>query len=105
MDLNIKALVDRYPNLRLQINLGNRHRIIHRHIDRGSLWVYPLQTSAYTITANGEVRPIIIDMMNQHVLPEIGNSYDDYEAKRKALLIPNITEMANIIRRLGEWHA
>lgn len=40
MDHNIKALVDRYPNLRLQVNLGNRHRIIHRHIDRGSLWVY-----------------------------------------------------------------
>ena len=29
MDLNIKALVDRYPNLRLQVNLGNRHRIRH----------------------------------------------------------------------------
>jgi hypothetical protein len=102
MDQDIKAIVDRYPNLRLQINLGNRHRIIHRRITRGSLWVYPLRSGAYTIAVNGEVKSIIIDMMNKHVLPEIGMSYDDYEAKRKALLIPNITEMANIIRRLGE---
>jgi len=108
MDLNIKALVDRYPNLRLQVNLGNRHRIIHRRIDRGSLWVYPFQTGEYTYGPTGDVKSIIIDLMHKHVLPEVGSSYDDYEAKHKLLLttkiVINITEMAKIIRRLGEWH-
>ena len=103
MDLNIKALVDRYPNLRLQINLGNRHRIIHRHIDRGSLWVGIRRTGEYNIGAGGDVRPVLIDLFNHYADPAIGTYMDDYIPHRKGLIIPNITEMAKIIRRLGEY--
>lgn len=105
MDHHIKVLVDRYPNLRLQVNLGNRHRIIHRRIDRGSLWVGIRRTGDYVIGAGGDVRPVLIDLFDHYVDPAIGTYLDDYIPQRKRLIIPNITEMANIIRRLGEWHA
>ena len=104
MDHNIKAHVDRYPNLRLQVNLGNIHRIIHRRIDRGSLWVGIRRAGVYNIGANGGVLPILIDLFDHYADPVIGTYMDDYIPRRKGLIIPNITEMAKIIRRLGEWH-
>ena len=39
LDHKIQAIVDRYPNLYLQINKGERHRIMHRPISPGSLGI------------------------------------------------------------------
>lgn len=54
MDHQIKAIVDYYPNLRIQVNKGEVHRIIHRRIDRGSLWLGARRTGEYRIDAHGE---------------------------------------------------
>lgn len=37
--MDIKDTVRIYPHLLLQVNKGNRHRIINSSIDKGSLWV------------------------------------------------------------------
>jgi hypothetical protein len=38
-EYHVKAIVERYPNLHLQVNKGEIHRIMHRHIKHGSLWL------------------------------------------------------------------
>jgi hypothetical protein len=104
MDYQIKAIVDRYPNLRIQVNKGERHRIMHRRIDRGSLWLGSRRAGEYGVLANGDVKHILHDLLNCYVDPAIGTDYDAYVIRRKGVVIPNINELAKIIGRLGAWH-
>jgi hypothetical protein len=39
LDHKIQTIVDRYPNLHLQVNKGERHQIMHRRISHGRLWL------------------------------------------------------------------
>ena len=77
---------------------------MHRHINRGSLWLGSRRAGEYGVLANGDVRPILHDLLNRYVDPAIGTDYEDYVIRRKGLVIPNINELAKIIGCLGAWH-
>ena len=77
---------------------------MHRHINRGSLWLGSKRAGEYGVLANGDVRPILHDLLNRYVDPAIGTDYEDYVIRRKGLVIPTIDEIANIIKWLGESH-
>jgi hypothetical protein len=50
----INAVVQRYPNLRLQVNKGERHRIIKNGVSRGSLWLAK-QSERYRLKLTGDI--------------------------------------------------
>ncbi len=50
----INDAVNRHPNLRLQVNKGERHRITRQGISRGSLWLEK-QTEYYRLKLTGDI--------------------------------------------------
>lgn len=53
----VKATVEQCPKLELQINKGERHRIIHSGIRSGSLWITP-RLKSYCVCPTGEVETL-----------------------------------------------
>lgn len=50
----IHEAVNRYPNLRLQENEGERHRIMKDGVSNGSLWLEK-QTKCYRLKLTGDI--------------------------------------------------
>ena len=52
MNTEVKSIVGKCPMLRLQLNKGERHRIMRGDIRRGSLWVIP-RSNWYSVFVTG----------------------------------------------------
>ena len=100
MDRTIKAIVEQCPMLRVQVNKGERHRIMHNGIRRGSLWVTP-RTHWYCVEPTGEVGALMYNFLHDHFGPETG---EDYKGRWKYWDIKGIGDVSTIIRRFGENH-
>ena len=95
----INAAVQRYPNLRLQVNKGEIHRIRKDGITSGSLWLEK-QRECYRLQLTGEVIPLLTD----YVIKQVGDpAYVDkgYNVWR----LPFDGSMEKIMRKLAETDA
>jgi hypothetical protein len=97
MNGDIKAIVRHYPMLTLQLNKGERYRIMRSDIRRGSLWVSP-RINAYSITPTGEVASLMDHFLRSNFGPETG---EDYKKRWKYWKI-NVADVSSVIRHFGE---
>jgi len=97
MDSDIKAIVEQCPTLRLQVNKGERHRITHSGVRRGSLWVQP-RTNGYCVIPTGEVEALILHFLHTHCGDESGK---DYKGRWKWWNIAQ-RDLAKVIQHFGE---
>jgi hypothetical protein len=98
MNRDIKAIVDLYPLLHLQVNKGERHRIMRSDIKRGSLWIAP-RVHYYSVTPSGEVEVLLDHFLRSHFGAEHGV---DYKQRWKWWNIPELGDVAKIIQRFAE---
>ena len=95
MDSNIKSTIEQCSKLRLQVNKGERHRIMHSAVKRGSLWVEPRRRS-YNILPTGEVKSLLHDFIFSRFGPEKGESRPG-----KYWELSNCNDVAEVIRRFN----
>ena len=98
MNREIQAIVKQYPMLTLQVNKGERHRIMRNGIRRGSLWISP-RINAYSITPTGEVASLMDHFLRSNFGPETG---EDYKGRWKYWKISDIADVSSIIRHFAE---
>jgi hypothetical protein len=96
MNSDIKAVVDHCPLLHFQVNKGERHRIMHSGIRRGSLWITP-RTDCYCVTPTGEVETLMYHYLHSNFGAESGQ-----DGRYRWWSIADFDEVAGIIRRFGE---
>ena len=96
MNRDIQAIVKQYPTLTLQLNKGERHRIMRSGIRRGSLWISP-RINAYCITPTGEVASLMDHFLRSGFGPETGKdrSYNYWN-------ISDVADVSSIVRHFGE---
>ena len=98
MNTDIKAIVEQCPLLHLQLNKGERHRIMRSDIKRGSLWIAP-RIHYYSVTPSGEVEAMLYHFLHSHFGVETGQ---DYKGRWKYWNIPDLDGVAKLIQRFGE---
>jgi len=98
MNTDIKAIVEQCPLLHLQLNKGERHRIMRTGITRGSLWIAP-RIHYYSVTPSGEVETLMYHFLHSQFGAETG---EDYKGRWKYWNILDIDGVAKIIHRFGE---
>ena len=98
MNSDIKAIVDQFPSLSLQVNIGERHRIMRTGIKRGSLWIAP-RLHYYSVTPSGEVEALLSHFLHSHFGAETGQ---DYKGRWKVWNIPDLAGVTKLIQRFGE---
>jgi len=98
MNTDIKAIVEQFPLLQLQVNKGERHRIMRSGIKRGSLWIAP-RAHYYSVTPSGEVEVLLDHFLRSHFGAETGQ---DYKGRWRYWDIPDLDGVAKIIHRFGE---
>lgn len=96
MNMDIKSTVEQYSLLTLQVNKGERHRIMRRGIRQGSLWVTP-RANCYCVAVTGEVEALLYNFLWSHVGSETG-----IDQNRKYWNISDIADVAKAIRRFGQ---
>lgn len=97
MSHDIERIVEAYPLLTLQVNVGERHRIMHGEIARGSLWITP-KASCFNVAPSGhEVEALMYDFLRNH----FGPAARVYAEKWKEWDIDDIGAVASIIRRFA----
>lgn len=96
MNTDVEATVKQCPLLTLQVNLGERHRIMRRGMGRGSLWVTPY-VSTYLVVVTGEAETLLYSFLCSHFGAELGESQG-----KKYWKINDIGDVAKIIRRFGQ---
>lgn len=92
----INAAVQRYPNLHLQVNKREIHRVRRNEITSGSLWLEK-QMQGYRLQLTGEMVPLL----TAYVIEQVGEpAYVDkgYDVWR----LPFDGTMEKIIRRVAE---
>ena len=97
MNSEIKAIVDQLPSLTLQVNVGERHRIMRSDIRRGSLWISPRRDS-YSVAPTGEVEEVLSHFLQSQFGPESGQ---DSKGRWKIWNISDIGGVTELIRRFG----
>ena len=95
MNSNIKDVVDNCPSLHLQINVGNRHRISHRKISRGSLWIGP-HTNNYYVEVTGDIESYLYPFLQN----KFGVHYGENQGK-KFWYVKNFEDVESIIQYLN----
>ena len=98
MNSDIKAIVDQCPSLTLQVNIGERHRIMRSDIKRGSLWIAP-RRHYYSVTSSGEVEALLSHFLHSHFGAETGQ---DSKGRWKVWDIPDLAGITKLIQRFGE---
>ena len=98
MKSDIKAIVKQCPMLRLQVNKGERHRIMRSSIRRGSLWIEP-RIKGYSINTTGEVASLMDHFLRTNFGPETGQ---DSKGRWKTWKISDNADLSRIIRHLSE---
>ena len=96
MNTDIESTVEQCAMLNLQINKGERHRIMRKGSGRGSLWVTPRLT-CYCVCTTGEVEALLYDFLCSHFGPETG-----LDQSRKYWNIRDYGDVAKVIRHFGE---
>ena len=95
MNSNIKDVVDNCPSIHLQINVGNRHRISHRKISRGSLWIGP-HTNNYYVEVTGDIESYLYPFLHN----KFGVHYGENQGK-KFWYVKNFEDVESIIQYLN----
>lgn len=72
MNKDVKATVAQCSVLEVQVNKGNRHRIMHSGIKAGSLWIIP-RIACYYVSPTGEVETRLYDFLVDHFGSETGS--------------------------------
>lgn len=98
MNSDIKAIVDKFPSLSLQVNVGERHRIMRSGIKRGSLWIAP-RVSYFSVTPSGEAEDLLYHFLHSNFGDEAGV---DYKGRWKWWNITELDDVAKIIQRFTE---
>lgn len=96
MNSDVKATVEQCPTLRLQLNKGERHRIMRNGIKSGSLWITPMR-NGYCVCPTGVVETLLYDFLCSNFGTETG-----VDQNRKYWNIENYGDVAKVIRRFGE---
>lgn len=96
MDENIKATVAKCPKLEMQLNVGERHRIMRSDVTRGSLWVTP-RVSCYRVSTTGEVATLLYNFLCSNFGTETG-----VDQNRKYWNIEQFRDVAEVIHRFDE---
>src|SRR5689334_22452310 len=97
MNRDVIAIVKQRPLLHFQVNKGERYRITHSRIRRGSLWITP-RTSSYCVTPTGEVEALLYHFLQTHFGPENGQHS---KGIWKWWNITDLGDVTKIIQRLG----
>lgn len=92
VNLNIKSSVAVCPNLSLKLNIGDRHRIMHSRIRKGSLWIRP-QTERYRVSITGEVDGLLYHYLKGRFGINVGE-----DQGRKYWHIEKIEDVQQVIR-------
>ena len=71
MTPSIESVVAELPVLRPKVNKGDRHRITHDKVKRGSLWI-AAQTDVFRVLVSGEVDGLMTDFLRSGYGPEAG---------------------------------
>ena len=95
MQAEIQSAVGDCSTLTLQVNKGERHRIMRGDIGRGSLWITP-QSNSYSVAVTGNADPLICEFICEHFGPETR-----IDQGNKHWNIKNIGDVARIIRKFG----
>ncbi len=82
--------------LRLQINKGERHRIMRNGVRRGSLWVTP-GTNCYCVCVTGETEAILYDFLRSDFGAETGE-----DQGKKYWNVISIKDVDKIIRQFDK---
>lgn len=98
MNSNIKAIVEQFPSLSLQVNIGERHRIMRSGIKRGSLWIAP-RVCGYNVSPTGEVETLMLHFLRSQFGVETGQ---DSKGRWKCWDIPGLDGITKIIQRFAE---
>lgn len=93
---SIKSAVAGRQFLTLQVNKGDRHRIMNDHIGKGSLWVIP-QKNIYHVHVTGDVESALYDFVKSHFGPHVGE-----DQGRKYWNIDNAESVDKIIHFFGD---
>ena len=97
MDEHINSEVKQCLLLTLQVNKGERHRIMHSGVRRGSLWVTP-RVNYYCVALSGkEIEALLYNFLRRNFGDENGVDQD-----RKYWNISDIGNVTKVIRRFGE---
>jgi hypothetical protein len=96
MNNDIKSTVAKCPQLTLQLNKGERHRVMRSGLRRGSLWVTP-RMNGYNVLLSGEADGLLCNFMRSHFGAETGE-----DQGYKYWNITDYGDVAKIIRRFGE---
>lgn len=99
MNSDIKAIVDQLPLLSLQVNIGEKHRIMHSGIKLGSLWIEP-RVRGYNVLSTGDAETLLLQFLYSHFGVEKGEN----SKGRKYWEIQDIDGVAKIIQRFAEPH-
>jgi hypothetical protein len=97
MNSDIKAIVDQFPTLSLQVNIGERHRIMRSGIKRGSLWIAP-RVRGYNVIPTGEAEALLYHFLRSIRVEDGG----DYKQRWKYWNISELGDVARIIQRFAE---
>jgi hypothetical protein len=96
MDKHIEAIVKQIPNLKLQLNLGERHRIMRSGMRQGSLWVTP-RKKCYAVCVTGEAEVLMYNFLLTHYGKETW-----VDQGKKHWNIDHIGDVSKIIHQFGE---
>jgi len=96
MNTEVKSIVGKCPMLRLQLNKGERHRIMRGDIRRGSLWVIP-RSNWYSVFVTGEVEGLMYNFLCSTFGHEAGE-----DQGRKYWNIGDIEDVSKIVHRFDK---
>jgi hypothetical protein len=96
MNRDVKPTVEQCTTLRLQLNKGERHRIMSSSFGRGSLWITP-RLNCYCVCPTGEVKALLYNFLCSHFGSETG-----IDQSRKYWNISDYSDVVKVIRRFGE---
>lgn len=95
LNSNIKSVVSRYPLLSVQLNVGDRHRIVHSGLQRGSLWIRP-RARDFRVLVTGEAETVLYHYMLNDFGPHVGE-----DQGRKFWIVPDVQDVEHIISQFG----
>ncbi|MDN5753666.1 MAG: hypothetical protein L0H15_10375 [Nitrosospira sp.] len=96
MNNQVNAAVEESPELKMRVNVGERHRVMRSDVTRGSLWVTP-RVSCYCVSPTGEVETLLYSFLYSNFGTETG-----LDQNRKYWNIAKFQDVKSIIRRFGE---
>ncbi|MCF7989005.1 MAG: hypothetical protein K9M02_01035 [Thiohalocapsa sp.] len=95
MNINIKQAVSTCPLLTVKENVGERHRIMHSGIRRGSLWIQPRRDD-FRVLLSGEVDSVLGGYMRSRFGPHKGE-----DQGKKYWYLDSIADIESVIEYFG----